>query len=78
MRNHTKLTDEQLICSYAAGDNVAFDTLLLRHKDWLYNYIYQMVHDSDVATISSRRLSSRLSPPCVRAVIRIWANFRRG
>ena len=49
MRNHTKLTDEQLICSYAAGDNVAFDTLLLRHKDWLYNYIYQMVHDSDVA-----------------------------
>lgn len=49
MRNHTKLTDEQLIGAYAAGDNVAFDTLLLRHKDRLYNYIYQMVRDSDVA-----------------------------
>ena len=49
MRNHTKLTDEQLIAAYAAGDNIAFDTLLLRHKDRLYNYIYQLVRDSDVA-----------------------------
>ena len=49
MRNHTKLTDEQLIAAYAAGDNIAFDTLLLRHKDRLYNYIYQLVRYSDVA-----------------------------
>lgn len=49
MRNHTKLTDEQLIAAYAVGDNIAFDTLLLRHKDRLYNYIYQLVRDSDVA-----------------------------
>lgn len=49
MRNITKLTDEQLVAAYAGGDNVAFDTLLLRHKDRLYNYIYQMVRDNDVA-----------------------------
>lgn len=49
MRNYNELTDEQLISSYADGNNVAFDTLLLRHKDRLYSYIYQIVHDNDVA-----------------------------
>lgn len=49
MRKDIKLTDEQLISAYAAGDNAAFDTLLLRHKDRLFTYIYQMVRDSDLA-----------------------------
>lgn len=49
MRKDIKLTDEQLITAYAAGDNAAFDTLLLRHKDRLFTYIYQMVRDSDLA-----------------------------
>jgi len=49
MRKDIKLTDEQLITAYAAGDNAAFDALLLRHKDRLFTYIYQMVRDSDLA-----------------------------
>ena len=49
MRKDIKLTDEQLVSAYAAGDNAAFDTLLLRHKDRLFTYIYQMVRDSDLA-----------------------------
>ena len=49
MRNTTKLTDEQLVAAYAAGDNEAFDTLLLRHKQKLFTYILQMVKDRDVA-----------------------------
>lgn len=49
MRKDIKLTDEQLISAYAAGDNTAFDTLLLRHKDRLFTYIYQMVRDCDLA-----------------------------
>ncbi len=49
MRNNMKLTDEQLIAAYAAGDNTAFDTLLLRHKDRLFTYIYQLVGDSNLA-----------------------------
>lgn len=49
MRKQTKLTDEQLVAAYAAGDNEAFDQLLLRHKQRLFNYILQMVKDRDVA-----------------------------
>lgn len=49
MLNLTKLTDEQLVAAYASGNNNAFDTLLLRHKVRLFNYIYQMVRDTDLA-----------------------------
>ena len=49
MQNFTKLTDEQLVALYAKGDNKAFDALLLRHKSRLFNYIYQMVRDRDLA-----------------------------
>lgn len=49
MLNLTKLTDEQLVAAYASGNNSAFDTLLLRHKVRLFNYIYQMVRDTDLA-----------------------------
>ena len=49
MQNLNKLTDEQLVSAYASGNNEAFDTLLLRHKGRLFNYIYQMVRDSDLA-----------------------------
>ncbi len=48
MRN-LQLTDEQLVSAYANGDNEAFDALLLRHKQRLFSYIYQMVRDSDLA-----------------------------
>lgn len=49
MRNYTKLSDEQLVAAYASGDNRAFDCLLQRHQERLFNYIYQMVRDSDLA-----------------------------
>lgn len=49
MRNNKELSDEQLIASYALGNNEAFDKLLLRHKLRLYNYIYQIVRDEDLA-----------------------------
>lgn len=44
-----KLTDEQLVACYADGNDEAFDTLLLRHKNRLFGYILQMVKDKDVA-----------------------------
>ncbi|MBP3537041.1 MAG: sigma-70 family RNA polymerase sigma factor [Muribaculaceae bacterium] len=49
MQNILELTDEQLVTAYASGSNEAFDTLLLRHKVRLFNYILQMVRDRDIA-----------------------------
>ena len=49
MRNIPKLTDEQLVCDYANGNNEAFDTLLIRYKQRLFSYIFQMVRDRDLA-----------------------------
>ncbi|MDE6197966.1 MAG: sigma-70 family RNA polymerase sigma factor [Muribaculaceae bacterium] len=49
MRNLQKLTDEQLVNAYAQGCNEAFDSLLLRYKVRLFNYIFQMVRDRDLA-----------------------------
>ena len=49
MRNIKKLTDEQLVCESANGNNEAFDTLLIRYKQRLFSYIFQMVRDRDLA-----------------------------
>lgn len=49
MRNLNPLTDEQLVQAYACGDNNAFDTLLVRHKTKLYNYILSLVKDEELA-----------------------------
>ena len=49
MQKITELTDEQLVAAYASGNNEAFDTLLNRHKVRLFNYIFQMVRDRDLA-----------------------------
>ncbi len=49
MRNYKQSTDEELVAAYAAGENEAFDALLLRHKTRLFNYIYQMVRDRDLS-----------------------------
>lgn len=43
------LTDDQLVASYAQGNNEAFDELLARHQARIYNYILLMVKDEDVA-----------------------------
>lgn len=43
------MTDEQLVASYAEGNNEAFDVLLNRHKQSLYGYILYTVRNKDLA-----------------------------
>ncbi|MBO4945435.1 MAG: sigma-70 family RNA polymerase sigma factor [Muribaculaceae bacterium] len=48
-KNYTELPDDRLVAEYAQGDNVAFDTLLLRHQAHLFSYIISVVRDHDIA-----------------------------
>lgn len=43
------MTDEQLVVSYSEGNNMAFDHLLYRHKSNLYNYIFFIVKNKELA-----------------------------
>ncbi len=43
------MTDEQLVKAYAQGSNEAFDTLLKRHQDRIYNYILRIIKNEDIA-----------------------------
>jgi RNA polymerase sigma-70 factor (ECF subfamily) len=43
------MTDEQLVCDYSEGNNLAFDILLERHKQSVYNYIYFTVRNRELA-----------------------------
>lgn len=43
------MTDEELVVSYAGGNDAAFDELLNRHKQPLYAYIFFTVRDSGLA-----------------------------
>lgn len=43
------ITDDQLVKAYAAGDNEAFDTLLKRHQDRIFNYILRIIKNEDIA-----------------------------
>lgn len=49
MVNITEMTDEQLAVRYIEGDNDAFDLLLERTKDGLFNYILYVVRQEDIA-----------------------------
>ena len=49
MAQQTTLTDEELVSAYAQGSNDAFDTLLKRHQDRIYNYILRSIKSEDVA-----------------------------
>lgn len=49
MHKFDKQTDDQLVASYAGGNNEAFDALLRRHQSRVYNYIYQMVRERNLA-----------------------------
>lgn len=49
MQKTDKLTDEQLVASYARGCNEAFDVLLTRYKTKLFGFIFQFVKDKDLA-----------------------------
>lgn len=49
MANYSTLTDEQLVKAYSEGNNEAFDTLLKRHQDRIFNYILRIIKNEDVA-----------------------------
>ena len=44
-----KLTDQELIKTYLAGNDKAFEVLLKRHKDKIYTSIYLFVKDTEKA-----------------------------
>lgn len=47
---HTQsITDDKLVASYAKGNNEAFDILLKRHQDRVFNYIFKIVKNEDIA-----------------------------
>ena len=43
------MTDDMLVTLYLEGNNSAFDTLLNRHQDRLFNYIFFLVRSREVA-----------------------------
>lgn len=43
------MTDEQLVRAYAQGNNEAFDTLLKRHQERIFNYILRIIKNEDIA-----------------------------
>ena len=49
MQNISRKTDEVLVKAYADGDNQAFDTLLRRHQNRVFNYILNIIKNKDVA-----------------------------
>jgi RNA polymerase sigma-70 factor (ECF subfamily) len=49
METLKKMTDEQLVVNYSKGNNSAFDILLERHKQNVFNYIFFIVKDKDLA-----------------------------
>ncbi len=46
MVNYSTLPDNNLVKLFAQGDNKAFETLLMRYKDRLYNYIFNLTHQA--------------------------------
>lgn len=47
---HTQsISDDKLVASYAKGNNEAFDILLKRHQDKVFNYIFKIVKNEDIA-----------------------------
>ena len=44
-----KLDDQQLVKHYISGEEGAFEVLILRHKNRIYNYIYMMVKSEALA-----------------------------
>jgi len=45
----SKSTDAVLVTSYLQGDESALSTLITRHKQRIYSFIYSKVFDRDVA-----------------------------
>ena len=49
MENLKMLTDDMLVARYSEGDNKAFDELLARYQSKLFNYIFFIVRNQEVA-----------------------------
>ncbi|MBD5295016.1 MAG: sigma-70 family RNA polymerase sigma factor [Bacteroides sp.] len=49
MANYLSMSDEQLVKAYAQGNNEAFDALLKRHQDRVFNYILRLIKNEDLA-----------------------------
>lgn len=49
MRMYQDKSDDQLVAMYVDGINEAFDTLLERHKDRLFSYIFHSVKSEELA-----------------------------
>lgn len=49
MARKIKMTDEQLVKDYSEGKNEAFDILLKRHQERIFNYILRIVKNEDIA-----------------------------
>lgn len=49
MANYLSMTDEDLVKAYAQGNNEAFDTILKRHQDRVFNYILRIIKNEDLA-----------------------------
>ena len=49
MEIFSKLTDEELVKLYAAGNNQAFELLIQRNQDRIYNYILFITKNNDLA-----------------------------
>lgn len=45
----TKLKDKELVKQFIAGDSIALETLINRHKDRVYTYIYFIVKNEKLA-----------------------------
>lgn len=49
MAKYSSMTDEMLVKAYAQGSNEAFDVLLKRHQDRVFNYILRIIKNEDLA-----------------------------
>lgn len=49
MANFSTFTDEKLVKAYESGSNEAFDILLKRHQDRIFNYILRIIKNEDIA-----------------------------
>lgn len=49
MDSKNRMTDDALVKAYIGGDSEAFDCLLARHQDRLFQHIFYAVHDEDLA-----------------------------
>lgn len=49
MAKTQSITDDQLVKAYASGNNEAFDALLKRHQDRIFNYILRIIKNEDIA-----------------------------